>query len=196
MVSTMHALRSLERLLTLLLLCAVTGVRAEEAAPAAGIMVREAAALWVENHYLLDARIDYRLSAGLIEALENGVPLTFEVQAEALEDLFGLWRQSIASHSRFYRLEYHALSERYLTGRLDENTRTAHASLDAALDALGSVVRLPLVTRAEIKADTRYFIRLRTRLDVSSLPTPLRLTAYLNQAWRLQSEWRQWPLAE
>jgi hypothetical protein len=200
----MHALRNPERLLTLLLLpmllplqfWAAAVVRAEDVASAAGIVVQETSTTWVEDHYLLDARIDYRLSTNLIEALENGVPLTFEVQAQALEDLFGLWRQPIASHSRFYRLEYHALSEQYLTSRLDEHTRTAHASLDVALATLGSVVRMPLVTRAGIKADAHYFIRLRARLDVSSLPTPLRLTAYLNQAWRLQSEWRQWPLAE
>ena len=37
-------------------------------------------------------------------------------------------------------------------------------------------------------------VRVRAVLEIESLPTPLRLAAYFNPAWRLSSDWLSWPL--
>jgi len=37
-------------------------------------------------------------------------------------------------------------------------------------------------------------VRLRCSLDIESLPTPVRLLAYVSSAWDMDNEWYQWPL--
>jgi hypothetical protein len=39
-----------------------------------------------------------------------------------------------------------------------------------------------------------YSVRLRGILDIESLPTPIRLLAYVSSAWGMNSVWYQWHL--
>jgi hypothetical protein len=45
-----------------------------------------------------------------------------------------------------------------------------------------------------IEDDADYKIRLRGSLDIESLPTPVRLIAYVSSAWDMSSEWHTWSL--
>jgi hypothetical protein len=47
----------------------------------------------------------------------------------------------------------------------------------------------------ELRDGRRYTVRLRGRLDIESLPTPVRLLAYVSSAWDMDNEWYKWRLA-
>jgi hypothetical protein len=91
-------------------------------------------------------------------------------------------------------LQYHALSRSYLVKNLNAGTQGNYRGLEDALRAAGTIQNLPL-TNVPLQAGRRYLVRIRGSLDIESLPTPVRLLAYISSAWDMQSEWYAWPLA-
>jgi len=182
------------RLLALccLLFCLAHPAHAQDPAP--GIHVREARSWLVDDVYQLRARIDYVLSTPVSDALINGLPLVIELQVQVVRDYFGLWDQSVASLTQRYQLQYHALSRQYLLHNLNSTAQHSYPTEQAALDALGDIDTLPLLDSRLLADDVHYDGKLRARLDIESLPTPLRLVAYFDADWRLASEWYRWPV--
>ena len=177
----------------LLLLCLLR-VPAWAQEPKAGFHVREADSALIDDVYQLRARIDYVLSAPVSDALVNGLPLVIELQVEVVRDYFGVWDHAIASLTQRYQLEYHALTREYLLKTLNSSAQRSFPTEQAALDALGEIDALPLLDKRLLKEDVQYDGRVRARLDIEALPTPLRLAAYLDSDWRLSSDWYSWPL--
>lgn len=167
------------------------------AAPAedAAFVVEHAASRLDDGVYRLDASISYRFSRPVLEALENGVPLTIEVQIEVTRSRWYWLDEGVAELSQFYLLQFHALSRRYLLISLNSGAQRSFSSLYAALQVMGRMRDLPILDKKLIKAGTRYAARLRARLDIESLPSPLRPVAYLSEEWRLVSEWYEWALS-
>ncbi|WJW75624.1 DUF4390 domain-containing protein [Thiohalobacter sp. IOR34] len=144
--------------------------------------------------YRLDANIVFPLSAPVKEALENGVPLVFELQMEVIRPRDWLWDETLAALSLRYRLRYHALSERYVLENLSTGVRQSYPSLNEALYRLGTLRDFPLLDRQLLPSGGTFLARLRAVLDIEALPTPLRVMAYVSRAWWLGSDWYQWQL--
>jgi hypothetical protein len=51
-----------------------------------------------------------------------------------------------------------------------------------------------LLTDQPLDRGSSYSIRLRGSLDVESLPTPVRLIAYISSDWSMVSKWYKWQL--
>lgn len=156
--------------------------------------VLEASTRLVNEVYLLDARIAFDFSPEAIEALDNGVPLTVELQIEVLETSGLLWDSTVATLSQRDSLEYRALADLYLVTNLNTGELSSHTNLRAALAVLGQVANFPMLDRRLLRVGSSYSARLRARLDVEALPLPLRPMAYLSSRWDLTSEWHEWPL--
>lgn len=145
--------------------------------------------------YRLDATISYRFSGAVLDALENGVPLTIEVQIEVSRSRWYWMDEEVAELGQFYLLQFHALSRRYLLTSLNSGAQRSFSSLDSAIEVMGRMQDLPLLDKKLLKSDTGYTVRMRARLDIESLPSPLRPVAYLSDEWRLVSEWYEWSLS-
>ena len=161
---------------------------------AAGFEVLSAATRLEGGVYRLDARIEYRFSAAALEALQNGVPLTVDIEMEVRRRRSWLWDETVYALTQRFQLEYHALSRQYLVGNLNSGERRAFPTRAAALGFMGRIQDFPLLDRSLLTGNERYEGALRVLLDIESLPAPLRLLAYLSDDWRLASEWRIWPL--
>ncbi len=177
------------RLLTLLLglLWAIGG-------HAAGFEVLSAATRLEGGVYRLNARIEYRLSSAALDALQNGVPLTVDIEMEVRRRRSWLWDETVYALTQRFQLEYHTLSRQYLVSNLNSGERRAFPTQTAALEFMGRIHDFPLLDRSLLTKNERYEAALRALLDIESLPAPLRLLAYLSDDWRLTSEWRAWPL--
>src|SRR6476646_8791857 len=139
--------------------------------------IREASTQLKNGVYFLDALIEYRLSSEARSALQSGLPLTIRVEVELLKNRrFWFDNEEAGLHQR-YRLEYHALSERFTVQNLNSGDQTSFSTLSAALDWLGHVNHLPLIDAALIEPGHEYYARMRTVLDAEKLPGPLRLLA-------------------
>ena len=166
-----------------------------QADPAAGLFEVRSAFAQVDNGvYYVNAKVDYTLSETAREALMSGVTLTLEVQIEVDRIRRYFPDKNVASLRQQYQLQYHALSERYVTLNLNSGEQLTFGSLSAAVRSLGTINSLPVLDAALLNPDKRYEIRLRAVLDIRSFPGPLRLLAALFDEWRLASEWFVWPL--
>lgn len=165
------------------------------AANEAGEFLVEDAHAWASGDaHILDSRFAIHLSSGAQEALENGVPLTFELQIQLVKKHRWLWDTVEFEHIRVRVLHYHALTRSYQVMDANKGTQANYSRLDDALAAAGTIEGLTL-SGVPLDPDHTYVIRLRGSLDIESLPTPVRLLAYVSAGWDMNSEWYTWPLA-
>ena len=148
-----------------------------------------------DDSYLLNARVDIDLNTGPREALENGIPLVFELQIQTLEKHVWIWDVVVAEYKQARQVQKHALSRTYLVKDLDSGAQRSYIKLEDALQAAGYLHNFPVLDYARMQDDQSYSVRLRVNLDIEALPTPVRLLAYVSSAWDMDSEWYQWQLA-
>ncbi|MDH3933487.1 MAG: DUF4390 domain-containing protein [Chromatiales bacterium] len=158
--------------------------------------IRSAFAELEDDVFYLNGRIDYHLGKGALEALEGGGTLNFKVQIELTRKRRFMPDAEIASLRQRYRLQYHALTGRYLVHHSNSGERQSFGSLDAALKHIGRIQRVPIIDASLLDDDGRYELALRAVLDIRELPTGLRwLGIWWNDDLKIVSEWYRWPLS-
>ena len=129
----------------------------------------------------LAARLEWRPDARVLEALDNGIALQFDVAVQAQRRTRWAWNTTLAAQTRHLQLRYFPLSRQYQLHDLDLNQARSFSSRALALAALEDL-RLPLPAW---KAGGVDVYRLEIALDRDALPGALRLPALLQPAWRL-----------
>ena len=165
------------------------------ASPALDYSVRHVDTRLDGETWLLDAGVDLELNPESRKALESGVPITVLLEVEVTRER--LLRDKRVRHIRIrYRIEKHALSERYMvTYAASGKTRTYDAFEDASA-SVGMIRGLALIQRGELVPDHRHRIRLRALLDIEALPSPLRPLAWFRSLWRVRGDWFSWMLTQ
>ena len=157
--------------------------------------IRSASTLLNEGVHELEARLQLILSDDALEALNSGVPLTIELDFEAIR-VRGLWLDALdAALSFTYELEYRPLSQRYIVRSLNSGDQDSFATLYSALNNLGRIQGLPVIDDSILEEDGRYRLRLRARLSTRQYPASLRLLFFWRSQWQLESDWYEWTLA-
>lgn len=163
-------------------------------AAAADFKIRHAETTLVDSVYWLGATIDYDLSEQALEALDNGVPLTFLLEIDVLRIRDYVWDEDVASLQQRYQLQYHALTDQYLVKNLNSGAQHALPTLGVALSVMGAVVDVPILDRKLLVPGERYLVSMNAALDIEALPVPMRVIAYFSADWRLASARYTWPL--
>jgi len=174
-------------LVGLLVLMGGNGTAAEITYKAVGIGEQE-------GKILLNIIEHYELTDTMIDALENGVPLTFvtEVMLEPEENHF--WESALVEKRVERKLRYHPLAESYeVWDSLTDKSRF-FATRDAALVALGDIKEWELVPADRLEKNRFYRVTVESWHDIGSLPLPLRPKAYLTPGWHLGSKVYEWRL--
>ena len=167
--------------------------RAAHAAPArAGFVVEHAALRATDGRYIADARIDFAFSEDNLEAMRNGIALTVIVDIELRRKRGRWWHETLAARKLRYRIETNVLTDRYRIRNLYNGSTRNYRSLEEMVEALGYLESVPIISQDRLSADARYTARIRARLDIEALPSPLRPIAYLSPRWRLNSGWFEW----
>ena len=147
-----------------------------------------------DGYIMLDAEIRYTLTDTVSEALENGVPLTFETHVQMRRAEAWIWESDVVEHRLRTVLRYRPLSGLYELRNFQDDEPLAFATRDSALRALGRIVAMPVVSREELDLDDEYLVRIRVHLDIEALPLPMRPGAYLSRDWSIASETWEWRL--
>ncbi len=173
----------------LLALLLAAGCAADSSPPPASLEV--VAIDWVQgpNSARLQASLDHHLSGPVLDALHNGVSLTFVWELELIAERDWLWDPRVWSMSEGRQLSYRSLSRRYTVSVGGVHTATSFPDVERAVAALSRLERVVALPRALLDQTARPRLRFRTRLDIAALPPPLRLPSYLSPAWRLDSGW-------
>ncbi len=144
--------------------------------------------------YHLDADVEYALTRPLVEALINGVGLTFDMQIEVIKVNEWWLNTELATITQRNRLAFHALSRQFVVENLNTNVLETFPDLTSALRYQGRVQNLPILDVSLLDEDGDYRIRVRVDLARDELPLPLRARGYFSNAWQLSSDWRIWEL--
>lgn len=159
-----------------------------------GLEIRNASTRLNDGVWYLYARIDYRLNRETLEALQSGIPLTFELQVEVEKNRS--WRpdEDVASLRQYFELSWQPLARGYLVRNKNSGDQRTHTTLYAALNDLGRITSLPLIDAAIIDEGEEYEVSLRAVLDQQQLPGPLRMLAFWDDGFTLESDWYRWLL--
>ena len=141
-----------------------------------------------DHRLMLNASMKITLSPAVIEALENGVPVTFEKHIQVREQGAWVWTKDIAEYRMRSVLRYRLLEKVYELKRLDSGSVTKRATLAAALTQLGEIQSMPLIEVTKLSKSEAYNVELDAKLDIEALPLPLRPKAYISSDWSLSAE--------
>lgn len=160
-----------------------------------GVTIREASTTLVDGTWQVSARIDYRLSLEALDALQNGIPLSFDVEVQ-LRRVYGWWRpdSELAARRDDYQLTWEPLTRNYLLRNQRSDQVQSFTTLFAALRSLGAISGIPLIEASALEPGADYQVAMRVVLDQKQLPGPLRLLAFWSGGFTLESEWRVWRL--
>ncbi len=159
-----------------------------------GFSIQSLETLMEDRVYLLNANFNYHFSTEAIEALKHGVPLLILVDIEIRSPRWWWSDATIADLEQGYLLLYHALSESYVVHNLNSGTQNNFVHLKQALAFLSKIKKLPILDANLLNPKKEYYLRVRTHLDIESLPAPMRPLAYISNDWQLASDWYEWPL--
>ena len=153
----------------------------------------------IGNGYVLNANVSYPLTPRVIEALENGIPITFFQEFQLIRPFPVLgnllkWDKDLWHSTLYYELRYHALSDTFLLLSLDTRNQQSFSSLQSALHALGTISNMNLPPKYT-QDKKKPVLQIRSGLDLSALPTPMRPGVLLSSKWQLTSPWVNavWP---
>lgn len=170
------------------------GLSGSPPAWATGFKILDASTTLTNDVYQLNAQIEYTFSQAALEALENGVPLTIELEMEVRRKREWMWDETIFSLAQRFQLSYHALSRQYLVTNLNSGERHGFPTLRSASKFMGKIKDFPFLDQALLPPGKDFIGAFRAYLDLDTLPPPLRLFAYVSEDWDLKSQWYTWSL--
>lgn len=146
------------------------------------------------GEYLLDADIKLRLSEEVIAALEHGISLQIDTEIRIKQTRTWLWDKIIGDKTLSWRLKYHPLSNQYIVAPARPGIKQHFQTLKQALKFIGTIKEQRAFTAGVLERNNNYTAQIRARLNIKSLPTPLRLTTYIDTNWQLASPWFIWKI--
>lgn len=192
--------RPLHNLLTLMLaalLAVGAGGNARADALDGLLEVRSAYVGIDQGVYQLFARVAYPVNDDIRAALKDGLKLTFELDVVVSRDRRFWVDADVFNHTLKRELTYHAVSDRYITREVDarsSNGQHSYATLEEALEALGTVDAWPILVSSQISSTREYRVSLRAGVRRGQLADTLRVLLFWTDDWHRESEWFSWSL--
>lgn len=132
-------------------------------------------------------QVDLELPQEAQEAIDNGVTLVFETRYASTDKiLFMSFRRQ--QHNHHFVIKRHVLSNRYIVKKDDLETPHIFRSIPAAMNFIAAQALVLL----EFYHDEQQPIQMRLALDKFSLPGPMRLNAFIADAWDIDTGWVKW----
>jgi hypothetical protein len=165
-------------------------------ADAFGVEVKNAEISVQGDSYVLSSDMEYRLSTRALEALQNGVPLYWDIRIRIQQHRDYFWDKTLIRTGIRYRIQYHALLNMYRVRNEGTGELYNFSTLSAALDLMSTIHNFHVMDKAADTPKERYDVAIKVTLDRDALPLPLRPVAYTNPQWYLSSDWTLWPLTK
>ncbi len=187
------ALGAWQRLLLALLLCCAALPPAWADALDGTLEVRSAYVTVDNGVYQLNARVAYPLNDEIRGALKDGVTLNFDFEATVHKQRRYWTDATIVSISLHRELSWHEVTERYVV-RERSGEQGSYATLDQALQAVGSVDNWPIVVEPQLEPNANYQVGVRASVRRGNLSSALRSLIWWSDSWQRSSAWYTWSL--
>jgi hypothetical protein len=144
--------------------------------------------------FQLHARIDYPMTPTISDALRDGVDLLFDVDAR-VERTRRFWFDSTVVDLTLRReLAYQTVADRYVVRDSASGDQQTFATLDAALQYLGTVDGWPILVEPQLETGAQYTISVRAGIHRGHLSSSLRALLFWTDDWSRVSNWYRWSL--
>lgn len=156
-------------------------------AMAAGAEVRAPSITQTDEAVLLTGNFALTLSPALTDAVNHGIPLVFQMEAELKRSRW-YWTDETLYRARVdRRLTFNALVRNY---RVSEGANGRNfLNLDDAVTYIARPAewRLPA---GQARTGELIDVAIRFRLDPAFLPKPFQVVSFGDRDWRVDSDWR------
>lgn len=171
----------------------LAGVLASQSlfACAAGAEVRAPSIVQTDEAVLLTGNFALVLSPALTDAVNHGIPLVFQMEAELKRPRW-YWSDETLYRARVdRRLTFNALVRNY---RVSEGANGRNfLNLEDAIAYIARPAEWRLPT-GKANAGETIEVALRFRLDPAFLPKPFQVVSFGDRDWRVDSDWRTYRL--
>lgn len=171
-----------------LLLCLALGAGAVEH----GIVIQSANLTTRDGEAVVSADVDYNFDPTALEALENGVPLTLLIDLAVQRERPYWFDETLIAAQRKIQIRYHPLAKSYQIADLSSGAVQHFTNFSAVKDTLSRIRGWRLDNPDLLEKGQAYQVNLSLKLDIESLPLPLRAVAYLSPAWHHASPVLSW----
>jgi Domain of unknown function (DUF4390) len=141
----------------------------------------------------LYARVQYPLNPAIQKALQDGVTLTFDVEAK-VDRVRRLWFDANVVDLTLQReLAYHVVTDRFVVRDVRSGDEKSFDTLKEALADLGKIDGWPILVEPQLDGG-RYIISVRAGVRRGKLPASLRALLFWTDDWQRVSKWYSWSL--
>jgi hypothetical protein len=141
----------------------------------------------------LYARVQYPLNPAIREALQDGVTLTFDVEARVDRVRHFWFDANVVDLTLRRELAYHVVTDRFVVRDVRSGGQKSFATLQEALAYLGKVDSWPILVEPQLDGG-RYIISVRAGVRRGKLPASLRALLFWTDDWQRVSKWYSWSL--
>ncbi|MBC8519726.1 MAG: DUF4390 domain-containing protein [Gammaproteobacteria bacterium] len=145
------------------------------------------------DHYMVNAEFSYMLGEEIIDALQNGIPITF-VAEYVVEEITPFWSKNntVTKGEHRFILSYHGFSGRYYLISLKNNSHGTYGTIEKAIERMTMRHDALIIDKSLLSDKGKYQVKIRSSIDSSKLPGMIRpyvYTPYLWPEWKLDSGW-------
>lgn len=138
-----------------------------------------------------DDEINITLSEEALNAIDNGVSLTF-VSEFAVPKTMAFLRWNTNKKTHRFVVSKHALSDRYHLHKDDSPTPIIFRSSSVGVSQISKLIKKQFIEYSESSPN----LELRVYLSKTELPAPLRMAAFASSQWDFDSGWGPWISAD
>jgi hypothetical protein len=157
-----------------------------------GIFIKEAHLTLHDGEAVVSADVEYNFDPAALEALENGVPLTLLIELTLQRERPYWFDETLIEAQRKIQIRYHPLAKSYQIADQSSGALQNFASFAVVKDTLSRIRGWRISGADFLEKNQVYEARLSLKLDIESLPLPLRAVAYLSPAWHHSSPVLSW----
>lgn len=144
--------------------------------------------------FKLHARIQFPESDAIRAAVQDGVMLTFDVDAVVSRERRMWFDADVVSVTLQRELSYHTVSDRFLVRETRTGEQESFVTLEEALAFLGRVDDWPILVEPLLTEEARYRVSVRAGVRRGRLSDAMRVILFWSSDWHRTSEWYSWSL--
>jgi len=134
------------------------------------------------DHWQVTPHYDIELSEAMIEAIHNGIEVTFVSEIRLIAEKNWWPDQTLLRREKRFEIHYFSLSSQYQLKQLSSEEETTFMSLDALLEQLTRQTSFSFAQQSGATAvETRFY------LDQRALPSTMQLPILLDPQWSLKA---------
>ncbi len=144
----------------------------------------------VKNGNLLIKPIyELPISDKVIEAIDNGIVITFVMQTKLYEEVNWWFDNNLANNIKTYQVRYFSLNSLYQLHNIRTDEKLSFASLEELMTYLGEEIIFEF--KSTPLAD---YFETRIFLDKQALPSIMQLPNVFDPDWNFNSDWQQFQI--